>query len=138
MTSKRTKPQLVQNGIERRNPTKVMRKAMNPFGTPLAISKSKMTVEVASTMENAESIPRKNSVELNMKVQKLAHGMRSQAVGKATKAKPAEEVFDLARLFFASKYPTIAQTANPEMKLTELLHMQITILSRMIGFLTGL
>ena len=85
--------------MERRNPRKQMRNAMKPLGQFFILSKSVITVEVASTIEKAESIPRKNRVELNMKVQKLAQLIKSQAVGKAMKAKPAEEVFDWARLF---------------------------------------
>lgn len=128
----------MQNGTERRKPTKQMRNDIKPLGIFFMESRSVMTVDVASTIENAESIPRKNKVELNKNVHKFGQSIKSQAVGNAMKAKPAEDVFDFARLSLASKYPTIAQTANPEMKLTELLQMQITILSRMIGFLTGL
>ena len=89
----------MQNGIERRNPRKQMMKATNPLGKFFIDCKSVMTVEVASTIEKAESIPRKNKVALNRKVQRLAQGIKSQAVGKAMKANPAEEVLDLARLF---------------------------------------
>lgn len=80
-----------------------MANAMNPFGKCFIESRSVITVDVASTIENAESIPRKNKVELNRKVQRLAQLIKSQAVGKAIKARPAEEVLDFARLFLASK-----------------------------------
>lgn len=89
--------------MEKRNPKKQMRNAMKPLGNFLIESNSDKTVEVASTMEKAESIPRKNNVELNRNVQKLAQSIKSQAVGKAMKANPAEEVFDLARLPWFSK-----------------------------------
>ena len=51
------KPQLVQNGSDIQKPKKHKVKATNILGYFIPICVSQITVDVASTIENAESIP---------------------------------------------------------------------------------
>jgi hypothetical protein len=118
------------------NPTKLSPKAMKAFGTLLRVFRSATTVDVASTIAKAESIPSKNRTIPRRKAQKFDHFIISTAVGYAMKARPTELVFDLARLFLFSKNPTTDHTANPETKLAVLLERMMIILSMMIGFST--
>ena len=98
MVSKSTKPQLVQNGIEKKKPKRQRRKATNILGMLRPPSVSQITVEVASTIENAESIPSMYKVKPNNTAQKFGASMVSMALGYAMKARPIELVFDLAKL----------------------------------------
>jgi len=138
MTSNRTKPQLVQKGIERRKPKKQRKKAINILGIFDPAGVSQMTVDVASTMEKAESIPSKKRVAPSIIAQRFLAGIMSQAVGYAMKARPMLDVFDLAKLSFASRKPTTVHTAKPETKLTVEFDMQMIMLSIIIGFLVWL
>jgi hypothetical protein len=113
---------------------KQITKAIKLLGTPSSDGKSVMTVDVASTMEKAESIPSKNKVLPRRNAQRLDHCIKSTAVGYAMNASPMEAVFDFARLFLDSKNPTTAQTANPDTKLTQLFDREMIRLSMMIGF----
>jgi len=81
MTSNRTKPQLVQNGIEKTKPAKQRTNATNILGYFFPAGVSQMTVDVASTIEKAESIPSKNSVRPRITAQTFEAGIISQAVG---------------------------------------------------------
>lgn len=56
-------------------------KATNAFGNFYPNAVSQMTVDVASTIEKAESIPKVNRVMLNMIAQRLGAFIKSQAVG---------------------------------------------------------
>lgn len=101
MTSKRTYPQLVQNGIEMMNPTKQRANATNIRGIFFPAGVSQITVDVASTIENAESIPSMNNTNPRSTVQTFDPGISSIAAGYAIKARPAELVLVLAMLLVA-------------------------------------
>jgi hypothetical protein len=101
MTSKRTYPQLVQNGIEMMNPTKQRANATNIRGIFFPAGVSQITVDVASTIENAESMPSMNNTNPRSTVQTFDPGISSIAAGYAIKARPAELVLVLAMLLVA-------------------------------------
>lgn len=92
---------MVQKGIEIRKPKKHKAKATNILGIFFILGASQITVEVASTIENAESIPSINKTNPRRIVQKFEPGISSIAAGYAINARPAELVFVLARLFDA-------------------------------------
>jgi hypothetical protein len=75
------KPQLVQNGTERVNPTMHRMKAMKLLGYVDPILVSQITVAVASTIANAESTPSKNKVSPSMMLQSCGASIVSIAEG---------------------------------------------------------
>jgi len=81
MVSKSTKPQLVQNGMEQKKPKKQRKKATNILGYFLPAGVSQITVDVASTIENAESIPSIYRVNPNNTAQKFGASIVSIALG---------------------------------------------------------
>ena len=81
MVSNSTKPQLVQNGTEKAKPKTQRKKATNILGYFLPVGVSQITVDVASTIENAESIPSMYKVKPNNTAQKFGASMVSMALG---------------------------------------------------------
>lgn len=75
------KPQFVQNGIEAQNPTRQSTKATNILGYFLPLGVSHITVDVASTIEKAESIPSMYKFIPNRTDQKFGAGIVSIALG---------------------------------------------------------
>ena len=75
------KPQLVQNGIEQQNPKMQRTKATNILGNFLPEGVSQITVDVATTIEKAESIPSMYKVKPNNTAQKLGAAIVSIALG---------------------------------------------------------
>ena len=84
-----------------RNPKKQRKNATNILGIFLPDGVSQITVEVASTIEKAESIPSINSTSPSKTVQKFEPGISSMAAGYAINARPAELVFVFAMLLVA-------------------------------------
>jgi len=74
-------------------------------------------VEIASTIENAESIPRVNNVMKRSKFQKFDNGISAAAVGKATYARPKVATCLETGFPLFLRYPMIENTVNPEIKL---------------------
>lgn len=75
------KPQLVQNGMETQNPKTQRMKAMKLLGYFAPILVSQITVAVASTIANAESIPSKNKVSPSIMLQSCGTSIVSIADG---------------------------------------------------------
>ena len=81
MESNKTIPKLVQNGIEMRKPQKLRTKEIFHLSVFLNVIVSATTVHAASTIEKAESIPRRNKVRPNMIAHPFDPGSVSTAVG---------------------------------------------------------
>lgn len=64
-------PQLVQNIIDIKNPNMQITKATNILGILDPVGVSQITVDTASVIENAESIPRVKSTNPRIIVQKF-------------------------------------------------------------------
>jgi len=129
---------LKQNGNDPRKPNKQRTNATKLLGTTPPQAVSQMTVDVASIAENDESIPSMNKVDPNKNAQNPDPGIISIAVGYVIKARPTDEVLVSFKVPYFSRYPTIAHTANPAMKLKLQFEIEITKLSRIIGFLSML
>jgi len=79
--------------VEMHAPRILRMSAIFHLGTFCPYSVSLMTVEVASSIENAESIPRVNKVSERRIDQKFEYGRVSMAVGYAMNARPIDATF---------------------------------------------
>lgn len=104
----------------------------------LPVGVSCKTVEIASTIEKAESIPSVNRVTNNRRFQKLDPGISAAAVGKATYASPKDATWLDTGFPLSLKYPTIQNTVKPDMKLIAELEREIIKLSTITGLSLGL
>lgn len=94
-----------------------------------------MTVEIASTRENAVSIPKVKRVRPRRAVQKFEPVIDSAAAGYATKARALELFFEATGDPSHLRYPTIEKTAKPAKKLSKQFPNEIANTSRIIGLL---